>query len=126
VGPSQRGVPTAATIWCDEVGGQASGEAWSVRILVVSSPRSGTHWIKCLLGTIYELEARSGSKKPDATTSKMVQAWAQAGGFHDRWIMRIRGWVRSSRRAPDVVLPEEHGRAPLVFRRIWPSSRMET
>jgi hypothetical protein len=60
-----------------------------VRILVVSSPRSGTHWIKCLLGTIYELKTASGSKKPEATTAKAVQAWAQAGGFHDGWIMHM-------------------------------------
>ena len=60
-----------------------------MRILVVSPPRSGNHWIECLLSTIYELTNVGGSKKPGATSARAVRAWAQAGGFHDGWIMHM-------------------------------------
>jgi hypothetical protein len=60
-----------------------------VRILVVSPPRSGNHWIECLLSTIYGLTSVGGSKKPDATTARAVRAWARAGGFRDGWIMHM-------------------------------------
>jgi hypothetical protein len=60
-----------------------------VRILVVSPPRSGNHWVECLLGTIYGLKSKGGSKKPEATTARAVRAWAQAGGFQDGWIMHM-------------------------------------
>jgi hypothetical protein len=60
-----------------------------VRILVVSPPRSGNHWVECLLGSIYELKSKGGSKKPDATTARAVRAWAQSGGFQDGWIMHM-------------------------------------
>jgi hypothetical protein len=64
-------------------------ETSPVRILVVSPPRSGNHWIECLLGTIYELKSKGGSKKPGATTRKAVRAWAQSGGFQDGWILHM-------------------------------------
>jgi hypothetical protein len=60
-----------------------------VRILVVSPPRSGNHWIECLLGTIYQLRSKGGSKKPEATTTRAVRAWAQSGGFQDGWILHM-------------------------------------
>ncbi|MCC2627917.1 MAG: Sulfotransferase domain, partial [Thermomicrobiales bacterium] len=60
-----------------------------MRILVVSPPRSGNHWIECLLSTIYGLTSVGGSKKPDATTARAVRAWARAGGFRDGWIMHM-------------------------------------
>ena len=60
-----------------------------MRILVVSPPRSGNHWIECLLSTIYELTDVGGSKKPDATTARAVREWAQGGGFRDGWIMHM-------------------------------------
>jgi len=60
-----------------------------VRILVVSPPRSGNHWIECLLSTIYELTNVGGSKKPAATTAREVRAWAEGGGFRDGWIMHM-------------------------------------
>jgi hypothetical protein len=49
-----------------------------VRILVVSPPRSGNHWVECLLGTIYGLRRVGGSKKPDT-----------AGGFLDEVILHM-------------------------------------
>ena len=60
-----------------------------MRILVVSPPRSGNHWIECLLSTIYGLTNVGGSKKPDATTARAVRAWARSGGFQDGWIMHM-------------------------------------
>ena len=60
-----------------------------MRILVVSPPRSGNHWIECLLSTIYELTNVGGSKKPAATTAREVRAWAEGGGFRDGWIMHM-------------------------------------
>jgi len=60
-----------------------------VRILVDSPPRSGNHWIECLLGTIYGLKSVGGSKKPRATTVQAVRAWAESGGFYDGWIMHM-------------------------------------
>jgi hypothetical protein len=35
-----------------------------LRIIIASPPRSGNHWIKCLLGTIYGLEELAGGSKP--------------------------------------------------------------
>jgi hypothetical protein len=60
-----------------------------VRILVVSPPRSGNHWVECLLGTIYELKSVGDSKKPKATTHSAVRAWVQGGGFRDGWIVHM-------------------------------------
>jgi hypothetical protein len=60
-----------------------------VRILVVSPPRSGNHWIECLLSRIYGLKSVGGAKKPEATTPRAVQAWAEGGGFPDGWILHM-------------------------------------
>jgi hypothetical protein len=60
-----------------------------MRILVVSPPRSGNHWIECLLGTIYELKSVGGAKKPEATRPRAVEAWVQGGGFRDGWILHM-------------------------------------
>ena len=60
-----------------------------MRIVVVSPPRSGNHWVECLLGTIYDLKRTGGSKKPDTTKPKVVRAWAQAGGFRDESIFHL-------------------------------------
>ena len=49
-----------------------------MRILVASPPRSGNHWVECLLGTIYGLTSVGGAKKPDT-----------AGGFRDGVILHM-------------------------------------
>lgn len=72
-----------------------------MRILVVAPPRSGNHWIACLLRTIYQLKHKGGSKKPDATRPEAVQAWAEAGGFLDGWIMHMH--CRFSPKFCDVI-----------------------
>jgi hypothetical protein len=60
-----------------------------VRILVASPPRSGNHWVQCLLGTIYELMVIHGSEKMDVTTAGAVWRWAQGGGFPDGSIFHL-------------------------------------
>jgi hypothetical protein len=54
-----------------------------MRIVVVSPPRSGNHWIECLLGEIYGLTRLGGRRKPDATNPGAFREWAQRGGFPD-------------------------------------------
>jgi hypothetical protein len=54
-----------------------------MRIVVVSSPRSGNHWIECLLGTIYDLQLLVEGAKPDGTKPKVFREWARRGGFPD-------------------------------------------
>src|SRR5215210_8196602 len=54
-----------------------------MRIVVVSPPRSGNHWIECLLGRIYGLQRLSGETKPDETNPKGFREWARRGGFPD-------------------------------------------
>lgn len=60
-----------------------------MRILIVSPPRSGNHWVRYLLGTIYELHSKHGKQKPDSTTPEAVRAWAEAGGFPDGWMLHL-------------------------------------
>jgi hypothetical protein len=54
-----------------------------MRIVIVSAPRSGNHWIECLLGTIYELHRMGGRDKPEATRPQAVRQWLRNGGFPD-------------------------------------------
>jgi hypothetical protein len=72
-----------------------------MRIVVVSPPRSGNHWVECLLGTIYGLQQMRGSAKPDATKPRVVRAWAEAGGFPDGSIFHLH--CRFNARLSDVI-----------------------
>src|SRR5215210_321964 len=54
-----------------------------MRIVVVSPPRSGNHWIECLLGRIYGLQLLTRADKPDETNPKGFREWAGRGGFPD-------------------------------------------
>jgi hypothetical protein len=53
-----------------------------MRIVITSPPRSGNHWLKCLLGHVYDLTwLRPGEQvghRPEE-----VRAWAARGGFTD-------------------------------------------
>ena len=53
-----------------------------MRIVISSPPRSGNHWLKCLLSRIYDLHwlppKDQAGHKPDE-----VRAWAERGGFPD-------------------------------------------
>lgn len=53
-----------------------------MRIVITSSPRSGNHWLKCLLSRIYELEWLPPSEQVGHNPHK-VQAWVERGGFRD-------------------------------------------
>jgi hypothetical protein len=60
-----------------------------MRIVVVSSPRSGNHWIECLLGTVYDLQLLTGADKPDGTKPKLFREWARRGGFPDESVFHL-------------------------------------
>jgi Sulfotransferase domain len=60
-----------------------------MRIVVISPPRSGNHWIECLLGSIYQLQHFGGAKKPETTKVRDVKAWVDAGGFPEDTIFHL-------------------------------------
>ncbi len=60
-----------------------------MRIVVISPPRSGNHWIECLLGEIYGLEHLGGAQKPPDTKARAFHDWAKAGGFPDDSIFHL-------------------------------------
>jgi hypothetical protein len=60
-----------------------------MRIVVVSPPRSGNHWVECLLGAIYGLQGMGASSKPKDTKSQVVRAWVAEGGFPDQTIFHL-------------------------------------
>lgn len=60
-----------------------------MRIVVVSPPRSGNHWLECLLGRMYRLKIVGGAVKPDETRPQVYREWAQAGGFPDQSIFHL-------------------------------------
>lgn len=53
-----------------------------MRIVITSPPRSGNHWIKCLLGRIYDLEWIPPSQQPGHRPDE-VRAWAERGAIPD-------------------------------------------
>lgn len=57
-----------------------------MRIVITSAPKTGNHWLKCLLRTIYGLGSIDGSDK-QGTRPEEFRAWAVAGGFPDGTIL---------------------------------------
>jgi hypothetical protein len=53
-----------------------------VRIVIVWSPKSGNHWIKCLMGQIYQLNWLGGDVKPLGSPAELTRLIAR-GGFPD-------------------------------------------
>ncbi|MDQ3780703.1 MAG: sulfotransferase domain-containing protein [Chloroflexota bacterium] len=53
-----------------------------MRIVIVSSPKSGNHWIKCLMGQIYQLNWLGGDVKPLGSPAELTRLIAR-GGFPD-------------------------------------------
>lgn len=53
-----------------------------MRIAVISPPKSGNIWLKCLLSSIYGLEWLIREDK-ESTNPKRFQAWVDRGGFRD-------------------------------------------
>jgi hypothetical protein len=66
-----------------------------MRIVVVSSPRSGNHWIECLLGAIYGLSGLGGRAKPDDTKPAVFREWVRNGGFPDDTVFHLHCRYRS-------------------------------
>lgn len=57
-----------------------------MRILIAAPPKAGNSWVKCLLGTIYELTGLRGNQTPDSQDHVAFQAWAERGDFPDNSI----------------------------------------
>lgn len=56
-----------------------------MRIVITSPPKTGNKWLKCLLGTIYDLEWIRGDSTPQ-TNPRQFLSWVESGGFKDGWI----------------------------------------
>ena len=79
-----------------------------MRIAIMSAPRSGNHWIKCLLGTIYGLEELRGKQKP-GSKGKLVREAMVEGSFPDNTILHQhssynRKLARELRNAPAFIV----------------------
>ena len=59
-----------------------------MRIVVASPPKSGNHWIKCLLAEIYDLAVIEGERK-ERITAESLPAWVAQGNFPDSSIIHI-------------------------------------
>ncbi len=57
-----------------------------MRIAIMSAPRSGNHWIKCLLGEVYGLELLKVKQKP-GSKGKQVREALEEGTFPDNTIL---------------------------------------
>lgn len=53
-----------------------------MRIVITSPPKMGNKWLKCLLGTVYDLEWLLGDDTP-ATQPAKFQEWVEGGNFVD-------------------------------------------
>lgn len=71
-----------------------------MRIVVVSPPRSGNHWVKCLLGAVYGLNTIGGELKPGTNRRGFNEA-IDAGAFPDGTILHQHG--RFSRDVADQL-----------------------
>lgn len=56
-----------------------------MRIVISSPPRSGNHWLKCLLSQIYDLDWLPPSKQVGHKPAE-VRAWVDGGSFPDNSI----------------------------------------
>ncbi len=54
-----------------------------MRIVVSAPPKTGNHWIGCLLSTIYDLEWPTPGAHAATSTPKSFEAFVAAGGFPD-------------------------------------------
>lgn len=71
-----------------------------MRIAVISPPKSGNNWIKCLLGQIYGLVWLSGEETP-APKPEEYTNWVAQGGFPEETIFHQH--VRFSPRLADAI-----------------------
>ena len=56
-----------------------------MRIVITSPPKMGNKWLKCLLGTVYEMSWLLGDDTPETNPTKF-QAWVDGGNFVDNAI----------------------------------------
>ena len=54
-----------------------------MRIIVAGPPKAGNVWLKCLLGTIYDLRPLSTQETPPRPQIDLLQAWLDEGNFPD-------------------------------------------
>ena len=54
-----------------------------MRILIAAPPKAGNMWLKCLLGTIYDLEWLKNTEVPHPPDRTTFREWAEQGGFRD-------------------------------------------
>lgn len=53
-----------------------------MRIVIASPPKMGNKWLKCLLGSVYDLSWLLGDNTPETSPAKF-EAWVAEGGFRD-------------------------------------------
>jgi hypothetical protein len=54
-----------------------------MRILIASPPKTGNMWLKCLLGSIYDLEWLKDGEVPPRPEPVLFEEWVERGGFRD-------------------------------------------
>jgi hypothetical protein len=54
-----------------------------VRIIIAGPPKAGNVWLKCLLGTIYDLRPLTTQETPRRPQFEHLQAWLNEGNFPD-------------------------------------------
>jgi len=54
-----------------------------VRIVIAGPPKAGNVWLKCLLGTIYDLRPLTTQETPRRPQVDLLRAWLNEGNFPD-------------------------------------------
>ena len=54
-----------------------------MRIIIAGPPKAGNVWLKCLLGTIYDLRPLSTQETPQRPKIELLRAWLEEGNFPD-------------------------------------------
>jgi hypothetical protein len=54
-----------------------------MRILIAAPPKTGNVWLKCLLGSIYDLRWLKGAEIPPRPEPNLFEEWVEQGGFPD-------------------------------------------
>ena len=71
-----------------------------MRIIISGPPKQGHRWLRCLLGSIYDLQQIGGSQTPEMR-ARPFRDWAAAGGFPDESMFHQHG--RFSHRLCDEI-----------------------
>ncbi len=54
-----------------------------MRIVIAGPPKAGNVWLKCILGTIYDLKALGPQAVPERPRLDLFKEWIAGGGFAD-------------------------------------------